>query len=282
MVNFGMEPLYTAGNCRFSHPLSWIVTLFWRSPVEDTDWLPALRTTLAPDGIRILKHRLSEPHTSQFLVSPMPPLSPCNIVQRLKGRLQYAVRDRLPKAFRRHFAVRSIGEIRRDVVAHYVDSQLEHHPIADPQVAQRFREYQLSCPDVDLAERRQSSHGVFWHVLHIVLVHRQRWREIREARMQAVREMIVKICRARGFRLRAAGILPDHVHLLAGCGFEDSPQDVVLVFLNNLAFAQEMEAVYQFGGFVGTVGEYDFGALCRESSPDPDKQGRGGVSRGEL
>ena len=96
--------------------------------------------------------------------------------------------------------------------------------------------------------------------------------------MQSVRDMIVNASRAKGWLLRSGGILPDHVHLLLGCGFEEAPLDVVLACLNNLAFAQGMEAVYQFGGFVGTAGEYDFGALRGESSLDPDKQDRGGAS----
>ena len=53
-----------------------------------------------------------------------------------------------------------------------------------------------------------------------------------------------------------AGILADHVHLVLGCAIQVAPDEVVLGFLNNLAFVQGMRPIYQFGGFVGTVGEY--------------------------
>jgi REP element-mobilizing transposase RayT len=273
-----IAPLYTAQNCSFSHPLSWALSVFWRHPIETVDWFSSLSATLEPDGIRLIKHRFSESGTSQFLLTSMPDVSPCRIVQRVKGRLQHVVRSEQPKALRRHFAIRSVGKVKRQIVQNYVASQLSHHPMADSRVQQRFEKYQISMPDIDLAERRQTSHGVFWHVLHIVLVHQERWREIRDARLQAIVDMIIKASRAKGYRLREAGVLPDHVHLLLGCGFEDAPLKVALCFLNNLAFAQGMQAVFQFGGFLGTVGEYDFGALRGQSSPDPGKQDRGQVT----
>jgi REP element-mobilizing transposase RayT len=68
--------------------------------------------------------------------------------------------------------------------------------------------------------------------------------------------MIVRVCEGKGYRLSRAGILADHVHLVLGCPIEVAPDEVVLAFLNNLAFVQGMRPIYQFGGFVGTVGEY--------------------------
>jgi hypothetical protein len=73
--------------------------------------------------------------------------------------------------------------------------------------------------------------------------------------------MILKASRAKGHRLCRAGILADHVHLLLGCNLTEAPQEVALGYLNNLAYAQQMRPVYQFGFYVGTVGEYDLGAI---------------------
>jgi hypothetical protein len=75
--------------------------------------------------------------------------------------------------------------------------------------------------------------------------------------------MIVWSAQKKGHRVARAGILADHVHLLLGCNLTESPQDVALSYLNNLAFAQGMLRVYQFGYYVGTVGEYDLGAVRR-------------------
>jgi hypothetical protein len=52
-----------------------------------------------------------------------------------------------------------------------------------------------------------------------------------------------------------------HVHLLLGCVLSESPQEVALGYLNNLAYAQQMRRVYQYGFYVGTVGEYDLDAI---------------------
>ena len=111
-----MAPIYTPDNCRFSHPLSWALTLFWRAPIGNADWFLPLNAALAPDGIRLIRHRFSEPDTSQLLVTSMPDVSPCRIVQRVKGRLQHVIREHLPKAWRRHFAIRSVGKVRRGIV----------------------------------------------------------------------------------------------------------------------------------------------------------------------
>jgi len=41
----------------------------------------------------------------------------------------------------------------------------------------------------------------------------------------------------------------------------ESPLEVAVGYLNNLAYAQGMKRVYQYGFYVGTFGEYDLGAI---------------------
>ncbi len=105
--------------------------------------------------------------TSQFALSTLPHVSPKDVVQQIKGRLYYCVRDRKPKPFKGNFAIRSVGSVTRQVTENYVADQL--------------------------------------------------------------------------------GL---------GAPFESSPLEVALCFLNNLAFVHEMKPIYQFGGYVGTAGEY--------------------------
>jgi REP element-mobilizing transposase RayT len=64
-----------------------------------------------------------------------------------------------------------------------------------------------------------------------------------------------------GHRLSRAAILPDHIHLTLGCEVSESPEDVVLGYLNNCAYVQDMKPIYKFGYYVGTFGEYDRGAV---------------------
>src|SRR5438046_2058371 len=85
----------------------------------------------------------------------------------------------------------------------------------------------MVCPivndGVDLAEPQRTSQGWFWHNLHVVLVHRDRLKEIREDVLRGVQEMIVRASGAKGYLLSRAGILPDHVHLTLGCPFGVAP-----------------------------------------------------------
>ncbi len=99
--------------------------------------------------------------------------------------------------------------------------------------------------------------------------------EVREEPLRGIHDMILGASRAKEYLLSRAGILPDHVHLAIGCPIDAAPVDVALGFLNNLAFVHGMRPVYQFGGFIGTFGEYDSGAVKSQTSLRPDKPGGG-------
>ncbi len=165
------EPIYTAENCRFSHPLNWSVSVFWREPCHDDRWLPQLIEATEPDGLRINSHRFTETGASQFWVSSPPEVAPVTIVQRVKGKLQHLVRSDRPKAFKRNFSLHGFGKITRDVIENYVSDQLAHHQMADPGVQERLQTYQISHPEIDLAQPQRTSHGLFSYSLHLVLVH---------------------------------------------------------------------------------------------------------------
>jgi hypothetical protein len=256
-----LKPIYTRDNCRFACPLQWGLTVFWRQPDEGDSWYDELAAATELDGIRLLSHRFSQPDTSQFAISTKPHISPLLVVQRVKGRLQHLIRERLPKAFHGNYAIRSVGMVTRETVERYVADQLGHHQMADPRVQDRLKRYQIQCPDIDLSEPQRTSHGRYWYNLHIVFVHRERWTEVRDDVLQRVRDMILRSCEAKGFRLSRAGILAARIHLLLGCPIEVAPEEVALGFLNNLAYVHGMKPIYQYGGFVGTVGEYTTKAM---------------------
>jgi hypothetical protein len=127
-------PLYTRDNCSFSCPLQWGLSVFWREPETDSAWFQELAAANEADGIRLLGHRFEKPGIGQFGVSTLPSVAPLLVVQRVKGRLQYLVRDRRPKAFRGNDAIRSVGRVTREAIERYVAEQLGHHQMADPRV----------------------------------------------------------------------------------------------------------------------------------------------------
>jgi REP element-mobilizing transposase RayT len=263
-------PLYTAANCNVAYQLNWSLSVFWTAPSPSpAEWLDALRSAVEPDGVRILEHHPRSPTVSQFFLSTKPQIPPFQAVHSVKGRLQYLVRQGLPRAFHRNYAIHSVGSARDTAIRNYIRDQVSHHPRADQRVQQRLAAYQIHAPEVDLSQARRSSHGEFSHNLHLVLVQDGRWSEIRDAVLGKIRDTIQGASRKKGHLLAEAGILPDHIHLALGCDVTEAPLDVALSYLNNLAYAQEMKPVYQYGCYLGTFGAYDRGAIRARHHEEP-------------
>ena len=183
------------------------------------------------------------------------------MIRSVKGRVQYLIREQQPKAFQRNYAVRSIGAATRSVVEDYVAKQMDRHPMADPRVQDLFLHYQKTYPGVDLSQPVSSSHGQYWYNLHLVLVNDHRWMEIQPDVLDKLSQMIERVGAKYGHRLSRVGLLADHIHVTLGCQVDQSPEDVTLSYLNNLAYAVGMKPIFQFGYWAGTIGEYDRGAV---------------------
>jgi REP element-mobilizing transposase RayT len=143
-------------------------------------------------------------------------------------------------------------------------SQIQHHPMAEPRVQAVFERWQICDPQVDLARPRQAGTGIFWYNLHVVFVRTQRCREVEESRIQTENRIIQGVSDKCGYLLSRAGIVADHVHLTVGCPPEQSPAEIALRYMNYIAFSYGMKRVFQFGYYVGTFGEYDLGVIPRQ------------------
>lgn len=253
--------LYLSNSTTAAWQLDWSLTVFWRSSPMTDDWLNDLREALEPDGIRLLEHRFSQLDRSLFWLSSVPSVKPVELVQRVKGRLQYLVRSRWPKALRRNYDLHSIGSTRRDKTEQYVASQLSHHFPDDPDQRAALFDLQVVNPEVDLGQPRFTAHARYRCNLHLVFVHEDRWRQTQSVMHQQVRAMIRRAALAKGHLLSRLGLLPDHLHLVLGFSPDESPQDVALSYMNNIAYVYGMKSVLQPSYFVGTIGEYDLGAL---------------------
>jgi REP element-mobilizing transposase RayT len=255
-------PIYTPHNCDDpAYQLDWSYSVFWRARPPDFSWLEELQALNEPDHIRILHHEFKEPNVSQFLISTRPVVPPLLIVQRVKGRLQHLLHGTMSKPFRRNYSLRSIGSTRREKLEEYLAHQLSHHPMADPRVQQRLEQYQIFRPEVDLSQPRRTSHAEYWYNLHVVIVNDERYMEIRDEVLAARRDMILEASDAKGHSLSRAAIVPDHLHLTLGCSLEESPEHVVLGYMNNLAYVCGMKPVFGYSYYVGTFSEYDLGVI---------------------
>ncbi|MBN2216378.1 MAG: transposase, partial [Pirellulales bacterium] len=257
-----MQPLYTPHNIKPAYQLNWGATIFWRNmPIDESHWLAELKKSTEPDGVRVLKHQWTTNNASQFFLSTTPIVAPSAMLRSIKGRLQNVVQAQAPKALRRNYSLRSVGAATRSMVESYVAGQYDHHPMADPQVQERLMSFQRDYPGVNLATACFSAHGQFWYNLHVVLVNQRRWMEIRQDVLDTLGQMIDRVAAKYECRLSRVALLPDHMHMTMGCRIDRSPEEIALAYLNNLAFACGMKTVFQPGYYVGTIGEYDRGAV---------------------
>lgn len=284
------EPVYTARNVSPAWQLVWAVTVFWRESPFASDWLAELAAVLEADGIRLLAHQFAQADRSQFLASTRPDVKPVDIVHRIKGRLQFLIRDQCPKAFRRNYDLHSVGSTSLEKVVGYVAKQLSHHGFepdvsfrslaedllmsgvgiaassgdleSSSNLSARLNDLQWQDPDVDLSQPRFTAHARFRCNLHFVSIHTDRWQELRIDKWHAVREIIRKAARVKGHLLSRIGLLPDHFHLVLGFSPEESPLAVALSYMNNVAFVYDMERVLAPGCYIGTVGNYDLGSIA--------------------
>ncbi len=265
-------PIYRPDKTSTAWQLLWSLTVFWRSPPFSDDWLELLRQAVEPDGVRLLEHRFAQPQRSQFLLTTKSETRPVDVVQRVKGRLQYLVRDRWPKAFSRNYDLHSIGSTRRDKVEQYVASQLEHHFADDPRLKALLADLQIINPDVDLSQPRFTAHARFRCNLHLVFARAPAHREERTELHEQVRNMIRSVASANGHLLSRLALLPDHMHIVLGTSMDESPQSVALCYMNNVCGVYDFQPVLRPSFFVGTIGEYDLGAITRADQGTTETQ----------
>ncbi len=252
-----LDPIYTEINCEFAYQLRWGVTVFWRQSPPEAAGIESLAAALEDDGIRILSSRSIEQNGMQFALSTLPGVRPVTIIHRLKGRLQYIVRDHTPRALRPHYSIRSFGTQDRNVIEAYVARQPQKHSMASTMSQQIFEDLLFCDPAIDLSISQKTSHGDYWYNLHLVLVHEDRWRSVDRKQLTKTHRVVRQCAMKKQWRLSRFAILSDHMHMTIGCSMHESPAEVTLSLMNNVAWAYGMKPMLSFSAFVGTFGEYD-------------------------
>jgi REP element-mobilizing transposase RayT len=223
--------------------------------------LGSLETPWEADGLRLLEHRWL-PRVLQFTFSVKPSVAPTFFTARVKGRLQYALRKcGRPVAFNRKVAFRTIGDNSTKEVEAYIARQVEREPLADPRFAELLREFTVTSPLVDLSLPSETHSGRYWYNLHLVLVVEQRGRLSDPRDLALMRDQSFRIAEKKQYAISALSVMPDHLHLALRGNIEHSPQEIALTFLNNLAYSLGQKALWGFGYYTGTFGEYDMGAV---------------------
>ncbi|HUP78989.1 MAG TPA: hypothetical protein VM260_10580 [Pirellula sp.] len=265
------DPLYLPSNANVAYPLNWSLSVFGKvtlpSPVACID---QLRESVRTDELKILEFLYRPPNVALFFVSSQPTANPSQIIRSIKGRWQNISRPTHPIEFRRNYRITAVGTVNSEVLDSYVCNQTSRHPMADTEVQLMIESIQFHDVDVDLNSLLRSNHGEYRYALHLVFESDGGWHEVRPAVLTSYRDAIIKSCSKHNWRLSRIGLLSNHLHILVGAGIEDSPNDVALAFLNNMAFVQGMKPVFRFSFFAGTYGEYDRGAIWNSMEREGD------------
>jgi REP element-mobilizing transposase RayT len=260
-----VEPLYRPENLHAAYQLRYSWT-GWASgsPFPGdilTRVLPAVSPDWEKDGLRVLESALA-PRQLQLTLSTTPQVAPVTLAARVKGRLQHHFRRvGAPIDFQRNLSVRSVGDARRDAVEKYIRDQVPNEVLAD----ERFREMLSALTQVDqgvdLSVPTETKSGRYWYNLHLVLVTGERYRISQPATLQAIRETALRICVKKGFTASRLAVLPDHLHIALRGAVDQTPEQIALAFLNNLAYVLEQRPWWQSGYYAGTFGEYSMAAV---------------------
>jgi REP element-mobilizing transposase RayT len=264
------QPIYTAENVRApaSHLRyawsGWPSSASFPNLPADAFWKP-LDESWEKDGLRRLALKWT-PAMIQFTFSVTPKVTPVFFAGRVKGRLQHALRRAgVPVDFSRKLGMRTIGENHRPEVEAYISNQVANEKLVDPRFQALLQSLVVEDKNVDLSQPTESNSGRYWYNLHLVLVVRERYRIGEPENLRTIRDTCLKIAGKKGYRVSRLAVLPDHLHASLRGNIEQSPEDIALSFLNNLAFVMGQQALWQFGYYVGTFSEYDMGAVRHEA-----------------
>jgi len=261
------EPLYRPADPRPAYQLRYGWT-GWSSSAPFPDGLlhhvlPDIAPEWEGDGLRVLESSQSATQI-QLTLSATPQVAPVTLAARVKGRLQHHCRRRgSPLNFSRKLAVRSLGEPTRGQVDAYVRNQVPNEPLADERFRELLTAFTVTDPRVDLSRPTESNSGRYWYNLHLVLVTRQRYRIGEAATLATIRDTSLRICAKKGYAPSTLAVLPDHLHLALRGAVAQSPEEIALSFLNNLAHVLGRRPWWEAGYYAGTFGEYSMSAVRR-------------------
>ncbi len=189
-------------------------------------------------------------------------MSPTFFVGRVKGRLQHALRVAgKPTSFSRKVSFRTIGENKRAQVEEYIVNQVPKEHFVDDRFAEMLQSFTQTNNSVRLQEPTETISGRYWYNLHVVLVTESRMRFTDKQSLTLIGDTCDRIAAKKSFAVSRRSVMPDHLHLSLRGDINQSPQDIALAYMNNIAFAFGQKAVFRPSYYVGTFGEYDMGAV---------------------
>jgi REP element-mobilizing transposase RayT len=259
------QPLYRAADLHPAYQLRYGWTGWPSHAPFPGDLLAQVLPDIAPewetDGLRVLE-AAPAPDQIQLTVSTTPQVTPVLLASRVKGRIQHHCRRRgFPLHFSRKLAVRSLGDPTRAQVEAYIRNQVPREALADERFQEMLTAFTVVNPQVDLSQPTETNSGRYWYNLHLVLVVSERYRIGEMATLAKIRDTALRICDKKGYGVSTLAVLPDHLHLAVRGAVTQSPEEIALAFLNNLAHVLERRPWWEAGYYAGTFGEYGMAAV---------------------
>ena len=215
------------------------------------------------DGMRRLEMSWSA-ELIQITFSVKPQVSPVFFTSRVKGRLQHALRKSdHPTAFSRKVGFRGIGDNRTADVEAYIKRQVEKEAFVDQRFAGLLKQFTVTHPDVRLDQPTETNSGRYWYNLHLVLVVEHGNRFTDGESLRTIDRSCSAIARRKGYAISTRSVMPDHLHLALRGNIEQSPEEIALAIMNNLAYAFGQNPIWQPSYYAGTFGDYDMDAVRR-------------------
>ena len=260
------DPIYTPENTHPVHNLHFDWTGWFQGsppPTSATDAaIDSCRENWLADGIKPSTHRTDNGRI-QILADTTPRVTPVFLAQRLKGRLQHALRhNRAPVSFRRKVSVRSLGANTSETVENYIRRQSDRSDYVDPRFKRHLGRFSLADADVHLQAAFRGVHGQYWYNLHLVIVIAdRRWPVTRNENFGKLRNACGAIARKKGCAISHLAVMPDHLHAAVRGPIDRSPEAIALAFLNNLSYVMGYNRCWSAEYYVGTFSEYTLRAL---------------------
>jgi REP element-mobilizing transposase RayT len=143
----------------------------------------------------------------------------------------------------------------------YIRNQVPNESLADERFRQLLTSFTVVDPHVDLSAPTESNSGRYWYNLHLVLVVSERYRIGETATLAKVRDTALRVCVKKGHAASTLAVLPDHLHFAVRGAIEQSPEEIALSLLNNLAHVLDRRPWWEAGYYAGTFGEYGMAAV---------------------
>ena len=260
------KPIYTQKNTKCVHSLHYDWTGWTSKKTSLPETVPRAIEMCASlwinDGFKLLKWDVKNDRI-QILFKVIPEISPILLTQRVKGRLDNALRKLgTPVIFSRKVGFRCLGENTRKIVNNYVMKQVGKSDYADERYKNILRTYTIQNDNVDLSQPVIATHGRYWFNIHLVIVVDNRNNPITmKENFEKIKLTCLKIANKKEIEIAHLAIMPDHIHISMKGNPKISPQETGLSFLSNLAYILGNNHCWNNEFYVGSFSEYSLNKL---------------------